>query len=120
MKTLLTLVLFALTLSSAQARMCQTTRGEVEFRLEENKLVFYKENPAARDVAQSTVEVKIFKEGPSLTQVFLYQGDQHIVHFANRDRPDHHSDYYMVTNTKGESMLYPLDCSAPLQRLGSL
>lgn len=108
--TLLTILLLGVS-HLAQANQCHTPRHEVEFKISGQTLTFFSEKQSARSVAQAGVQSTLFREGKSVTQVFVYEGNQHIIHLNNADTPDSYRDYYMVTNDKGESMLYPLHCS---------
>lgn len=110
MKTLLTCLIFA-TLSSAYSMECSTPRNEVEFKLEDKKITFYQDKEVQRSVASET-SAAVFKEGNSLTQYFHYQGVKHLIHVQNVKRPNVHEDYLLLSNDKGEKMLYPLTCKA--------
>lgn len=109
-KALLTLLLFV-SLSSAYSMECSTPRGEVEFKLEDQKITFYQEKEVKRSLA-SEISAAVFQEGNSVTQYFHYEGVKHLIHVQNTKRPNAHEDYLLLSNSKGEKMLYPLDCKA--------
>lgn len=113
MKTLnlFSIIIFLGLGTNALAHQCHTPRHEVEFEINDQTLTFLVDEENTRSVASNDVEVRRFSDGQSMTQVFEYQGHQHVIHMAKVGQPDHYSDYYLKTNDKGESMLYPLHCS---------
>jgi hypothetical protein len=97
--------------SSALAQQCHTPRHEIEFEIQDETLTFFLEAEKSRSVASNDIAVKRFSDGRSMTQVFEYHGHQHVIHMAQVGKPDPYADYYLKTNDKGESMLYPLHCN---------
>lgn len=110
MKTLLTFIFLA-TISNAYSMECSTPRGEVEFKLEDQTITFFQEKEVKRSVASET-SAAVFKEGHALTQYFSYEGVKHLIHVQNVQKPNVHEDYLLLSNDKGEKMLYPLNCKA--------
>jgi hypothetical protein len=111
MKSLISILCLLGWSTSALSHQCHTPRHEIEFEIQDQTLTFFVEESQMRSVASNDVQVKRFSDGQSMTQVFEFQGHQHVIHMAKVGKPDPYSDYYLKTNDKGESMLYPLHCS---------
>jgi hypothetical protein len=104
-------ILFLSLSFGVQAHQCHTPRFEVEFELVGDRIVFYTEEAQTRQVAQAGSVGTMFEKGEGLTQIFDFNEQKHVIHLHDRSQPDSARDYYLVTNRKGETMLYPLHCS---------
>ena len=104
------LALASLLLSvQAWSFQCHTPRHEVAMSFEGGKLVLSSEREPAHEGSQN-LDVQVFREGASITQAFVYGGEHHVIHVQDQSQPDSLADYYLRTNDKGQSILYPLHC----------
>lgn len=110
MKTLYSFF-FLVLINNSYSMECSTPRGEVEFKLEDQSITFFQNVEKKRSLA-SEASAAVFKQGQALTQYFSYEGVKHLIHVQNVSRPNVHEDYLLLSNEKGEKMLYPLDCKA--------
>lgn len=108
MKNIILLASLFLSLQ-AWSFQCHTPRHEVAMSFENGKLILSTDRETAQKEAQS-LDVQVFREGVSITQAFVYGGEHHVIHVQDLSQPDSLADYYLRTNDKGQSILYPLHC----------
>lgn len=91
--------------------VCETAYGEKSFHIEDDRVVFNKENADTGRSISSVEMVRTEKRHKGFDKILNLQGNKHRIHIENPAELSEVSDYIVITSPKGHEMTYPLSCS---------
>ena len=95
---------------AATAISCETAFGEKTFLIEEERIVFSKENVETGRAISSIDQVRTERRHKGFDKVLYKDGLKHRIHIDDSATFNEVNDYMVITSPKGHEMTYPLSC----------
>jgi len=108
-KTALILGLLFSTSSFASIE-CHTPRMNKTFKIEDNRVTFFNDQPVEGGREVASVGTRTRKTATGFTKVLSFEGRKHTIHIDNAKSFSDVNDYMVVRNNRGHEMTYPLTC----------
>jgi hypothetical protein len=90
--------------------VCETAYGEKSFHIEQDRVVFSKDNAEAGRSISSIDLVRTEKRHKGFDKILNVNGNKHRIHIENPASFNDVQDYMVITSPKGHEMTYPLSC----------
>ena len=89
---------------------CSTAFGEKTFLIEEDRVVFQKEDVDLGRAISSIDQVRTERRHKGFDKLLYKDGLKHRIHIDNTTSFNDVDDYMVITSPKGHEMTYPLSC----------
>ena len=96
--------------ASDSSIVCETAYGEKSFNIEDDRVVFSKENADSGRSISSIDMVRTEKRHKGFDKILNMNGNKHRIHIENPAQFSDVNDYMVITSPKGHEMTYPLSC----------
>ena len=96
--------------ASESTIVCETAYGEKSFHIEDERVVFSKENADSGRSISSIEMVRTEKRHKGFDKILNMNGNKHRIHIENPANLSDVNDYMVITSPKGHEMTYPLSC----------
>ncbi len=110
MGLLLALNFFGQNARAASSINCETAFGEKSFLIEDDRVVFSKEEANLGRSISSIDQVRTERRHKGFDKVLFKDGLKHRIHIENPNSLSEVDDYMVITSPKGHEMTYPLSC----------
>jgi len=90
--------------------VCETAYGEKSFHIEDERVVFSRDNQDQGRSISSIEMVRTEKRHNGFDKILQMNGNKHRIHIENPGHFSEVSDYMVITSPKGHEMTYPLSC----------
>jgi len=109
--TLITLISFC-TFASTDKMICHTPRLDKAFVVGATQVTFLDETLSGPERQLASIEgIRTKLVGHGFTKILDFEGQRHIIHVADSNKPSQVNDYLIIRSREGHELTYPLECA---------